>query len=141
MKDQWLEMLFDLFEKGLNQIRKYHTENSGQKTESVEIPISSAPEMPIEQTNLSLRVMAPVEQNKLTNASHQLLMRMKLWDILSHDAFEHVMNILLFSESSIVTLHETKWAIRKVLGEAMDAGELAFLDLILNIDKTSQALH
>lgn len=78
---------------------------------------------------------------KLTKASHQFLMRMKLWKILNPESFEMIMNQLQFSESRIVTLQETKWTIRNALASSLNEEQLAFLDLVLYQSEDELTLH
>ena len=142
MKDHLLDMLFDLFEKGLNQLKKYHSDHTNPASDIIEVPITSQ-DRPYKRTKTepSLRIISDLEQIKLTKSSYQFLMRMKLLGIIEAESFEHVMNLLQFSESRIVTLHETKWAIRKVLSEMLDKGEMDFLELIFHRENELQTLH
>ena len=81
------------------------------------------------------------EQMKLTKASYQFLMRMRLWNIIDIDVFETILNQLQFSESRIVTLQETKWTIRNVLATDLNEEQLAFLDLVLYRTEDELAIH
>ena len=78
---------------------------------------------------------------KLTKASYQFLMRMKLLSIIDVDAFETILNQLQFSESRIVTLQETKWTIRNVLATDLDEEQLAFLDWMLYRTEDELTIH
>lgn len=81
------------------------------------------------------------EQMKLTKASYQFLMRMKLWNVLNTESFETIMNQLQFSDSRIVTLQETKWIIRNVLSSHLTEEQLTFLDLVLYQVEDELTLH
>lgn len=134
MKDNLFEMLLHLFEKSLTQLHKgYKLEPDTQEeinkdellaTDNAGLFIKSA------QHN-STRIFTYDEQMKLTKASYQFLMKMKLWHILDTELFETVLDHLYFSESRVVTLQETKWTIRNVLATHLDDKQLTFLDLIL----------
>ena len=134
MKDNLIELLFTLFEKSLAQLKEEQTlinesESLTQLTEEKNLKEQS---LFIEANDQSsIRVLSPSEQAKLTKPSYQFLMRMKLLGIFSNESFEHIMNALQFSDSRIMTLEETKWAIRKVLATKLDSQQLAFLDLVL----------
>lgn len=93
------------------------------------------------QQHTSTRVFTYDEQMKLTKASYQFLMRMKLWKILNEESFEMVLNQLQFSESRIVTLQETKWTIRNTLASTLNEEQLAFLDLVLYQSEDELTLH
>jgi Smg protein len=135
MKDNLFEMLLNLFEKSMTQLQKSHiavdnnssvlmNENERFPTEDQSLHVKSAHQK-------STRVFTYEEQMKLTKASYQFLMRMKLWTIIDTDLFESILNQLQFSESRIVTLQETKWTIRTVLATRLNEEQLSFLDLVL----------
>lgn len=93
------------------------------------------------QQHTSTRVFTYDEQIKLTKASYQFIVRMKLWNVLNAESFEVIMNQLQFSESRIVTLQETKWTIRNALASSLDEEQLAFLDLVLYQSEDELTLH
>lgn len=134
MKDNLFEMLLNLFEKSLAQIQKSQksVEDNAIEALNEEELHSEADSLQIKSPNpLSTRICIFEEQIKLTKASLQFLTRMKLLGILDADMFEIVMDQLLFSESRIVTLQETKWAVRNLLAPNLNENQLAFLDLVL----------
>ncbi|MBL7480547.1 DUF494 family protein [Legionella bononiensis] len=135
MKDNLFEMLLNLFEKSLNQLQKSHKSNDQgipELTEDDEIFDTEDQALFIKTAQeKSIRIFTYEEQMKLTKASYQFLMRMKLWGIIDVNLFELIINQLHSSESRIVTLQETKWTIRNVLENHMDEEHLAFLDLVL----------
>ena len=134
MKDNLFEMLLNLFEKSLNQLQKSHKSNDQGIPELTEDEIFDAEDQALfikTAQEKSIRIFTYEEQMKLTKASYQFLMRMKLWAIIDADLFESVINQLHSSESRIVTLQETKWTIRNVLENHMNEEQLAFLDLVL----------
>lgn len=145
MKDNLFEMLLNLFETSLTQLQKSHKkDDQGLDEDSDEVEnlepddhflfIRSA------QDN-STRVFTYDEQMKLTKASYQFLMRMKLWNIINDDSLESIINQLQCSDSRIVTLQETKWTIRNVLEHHMNEDQLAFLDLVLYQTEDALTLH
>lgn len=143
MKDNWIELLFNLFEKSLSQLKEEH-ELASEKEASAQLEeMGLQEESPFIQANdqRSTRVLSPWEQAKLTKPSYQFLMRMKLLGICSTENFEQIMNIIQFSDSRIVNLEETKWAIRKVLSSKLDPQQLAFLDLVLYHKELAMPLH
>lgn len=145
MKDNLFEMLLNLFEKSLTQLKKSHKSADQDSQEFIDdeemldadehaLYIKSA------QHN-STRVLTYDEQMKLTKASYQFLMRMKLWQIIDADVLEVILNQLHNSESRIVTLQETKWTIRNVLENNLNEEQLAFLDLVLYQTEDALAIH
>jgi uncharacterized protein Smg (DUF494 family) len=147
MKDNFIEFLFDLFEKSLTQLQNLHASHQKEQTQTKKI---SVPEQEVldepsvrvdREGRASVRVLSLAEQLKLSKASHQYLVRMRDMGILSNDAFEHIMNLLYFSESRLITLEETKWAIRTTLASRLDKKEMALLDLILYAKERKVALH
>lgn len=145
MKDNLFEMLLNLFEKSLTQLKKSHKSADQDSQEFIDdeemldadehaLHIKSA------QHN-STRVLTYDEQMKLTKASYQFLMRMKLWQIIDADVLEVILNQLQNSESRIVTLQETKWTIRNVLENNLNEEQLAFLDLVLYQTEDALAIH
>lgn len=138
-------MLLSLFEKSLTQLQKNHKTSDQSSSESLledESIISDDQALHLKsQEQTSTRVFTYDEQNKLTKASYQFLMRMKLWKIINAEYFEIIMNQLQFSESHIVTLQETKWTIRNVLSSSLNEQQLAFLDLVLYQTEDKMTLH
>ena len=145
MKDNLFEMLLSLFEKSLTQLQKNHkSAEQGTIDELNDEENLNTEEQVLHlklQHDMSTRVFTYDEQMKLTKASYQFLMRMKLWKILNAESFEMIMNQLQFSESRIVTLQETKWAIRNVLANSLNEEQLAFLDLVLYQTEDELTLH
>jgi Smg protein len=143
MKDNLFELLLNLFEKSLTQIQKSHhsteQESAGLHEEELQsdsqtLHIKSAQEQ-------STRVFTYDEQMKLTKASYQFLMKMKLWGVVDNDCFELIMNQLFCSDSRIITLQETKWTIRNVLANQLSEEQLAFLELVLYQTEDKFTLH
>lgn len=144
MKDNLFEMLLNLFEKSLTQLQKSHKNVDYDATEvnNEESLASEEHALHVQsQQHTSTRVFTYVEQMKLTKASYQFLVRMKLWGILNVEIFEVIMNQLHYSESRIVTLQETKWTIRNTLANSLDEEQLAFLDLVLYQSEDELTLH
>lgn len=145
MKDNLFEMLLNLFEKSLTQLQKSH---KPADKEAAEQTIEEELEHPEEQTlyikaaqATSTRVFTYEEQMKLTKASYQFLMRMKLWGIIDEEAFESILNQLQFSDSRIVTLQETKWTIRNTLAPSLSEEQLTFLELVLYQTEDDLTIH
>jgi len=137
MKDSLFEMLMNFFERSLAQLKESKTTNSNNQEnpqdddpdkmaslESKAIFVKSA-------KKTALRVFTEDEKLKFTKASYQFLTRMMIWGIIAPETLEMIINQLIFSESRFVSLQETKWTIRNVLAENLDAAQLAFLDLVL----------
>lgn len=145
MKDNLFEMLLSLFEKSLTQLQKSHKTADQDATEQLSDDEDLASEEHVLhlklQQDTSTRVITYDEQMKLTKASYQFLMRMKLWKVLNTESFEMIMNQLQFSESRIVTLQETKWTIRNALASSFNEEQLAFLDLVLYQSEDELTLH
>ncbi|QBR84889.1 DUF494 family protein [Legionella israelensis] len=146
MKENLFEMLLSLFEKSLAQLKK--KENSGSESgtsveEVTEEDLDSQENLIcIKGANeLSTRVFTSDERLKLTKASYQFLTRLKLWGIIDARVFELILNQLLFSDSRVVSLQETKWTIRNTLADSLDTEQLAFLDLVLYQKEDQLTLH
>lgn len=142
MKDNWIDLLFNLFEKSLAQLKDEHnasTEKDPLGALEDHLQEGSAFIQANDQT--STRVLSCWEQAKLTKPGYQFLMRMKLLGLFSNESFEQIMNSIQFSDSRIVNLEEIKWVIRKVLGGKLNAQQLAFLDLVLYHKELAMPLH
>jgi uncharacterized protein Smg (DUF494 family) len=143
MKDNLFEMLLNLFEKSLTKLQESH--KTAEKDGSEQATEDNDQEEQVlhlkSQDHNSTRIFTYDEQMKLTKASYQFLMRMKLWDIINAEYFEIIMSQLQFSESRIVTLQETKWTIRNALASTFSEEQLAFLDLILFQAEDELTLH
>ena len=141
MKDNLFEMLLHLFEKTLTQLKEHHV-SSGQADSEMEnstdvrMPTPAAcveahtVTLKTAQPN-SIRIYTVDEQMKLSKASYQFLVRLTSWGVVALDTVEMIINQLIFSESHLVSLQETKWTIRNTLATTLDAEQLAFLDLVL----------
>lgn len=144
MKDNLFEMLLNLFEASLSQLQKSQKSADHDAIEQGNEEHVASDEHVLhirQQKHSSMRVFTYDEQMKLTKASYQFLMRMRLWKVLNAASFEVVMNQLQFSDSRVVTLEETKWTIRNVLSENLDEAQLMFLDLILYQAEEELTLH
>ena len=128
MKDNLFEMLLTLFESSLNRLQELADQEGQEQTEE-----NALEQMPYFQSQQpqSIRVFTFDERVKLTKASYQFLVRMKLWSLLEEESFEKILHQLQMSDSRMVTLRETKWTIRQVLAPNLDEKQLAFLDLVL----------
>ncbi|WP_058533645.1 DUF494 family protein [Legionella saoudiensis] len=143
MKDNLFEMLLNLFETSLTQLQKSQKSADAEAAEQMNEE-GTADEQVVHvrpQQQTSTRVLTYDEQMKLTKASYQFLMRMKLWDVINAESFETIINQLQFSDSRIVTLEETKWTIRNVLSANLNEEELTFLDLVLYQTEEELTLH
>lgn len=138
-------MLLNLFETSLTQLQKSHEsidKNSAEHDDGEEPSNDEAQNLYIKSAqDTSTRVVTYDEQMKLTKASYQFLMRMKLWNIIDRDVFETIVNQLQFSESRVVTLEETKWTIRSTLAAELTDKQLDFLDLVLYRIEDNIATH
>ena len=128
MKDNLFEMLLTLFESSLNRLQELADQEGQEQTEE-----NALEQMPYFQSQQpqSIRVFTFDERVKLTKASYQFVVRMKLWSLLEEESFEKILHQLQMSDSRMVTLRETKWTIRQVLAPNLDEKQLAFLDLVL----------
>lgn len=145
MKDNLFEMLLSLFERSLTQLQKSHTSIDAASKELInDSDLLVAEEEPLfikSAQHLSTRVLTVDEQMKMTKASYQFLMRLKLWHVIDNEVFELVLNQIQCSESHIVTLQETKWTIRNILGTNLTEEQLAFLDLVLYQSEDAPTKH
>ncbi|BCA94266.1 hypothetical protein TUM19329_06270 [Legionella antarctica] len=145
MKDNLFEMLLNLFEKSLTQLQKSHKSVDTESAEHInDEDILHAEDQALfirSAQQKSTRIFTYEEQMKLTKASYQFLMRMKLWNIIDIDAFETILNQLQYSESRIVTLQETKWTIRNVLATDLDDEQLTFLEWMLYRTEDELSIH
>lgn len=152
MKDSLFELLFNLFEKTLDELKQAQLDDKTQAKSVTEqhddclTPLivskdSVSMELVKEAHKKSIRVLTADERMKLTKASYQFLMRMLAWDVIDASVLELTINHLLLSDSRFVSLQETKWALRGILAETMSAEELAFLDLVLYHNEDGYVLH
>lgn len=139
MKDSLFEMLMNFFEKSLAELKE------GNNTEPDEAEGDSTSEEQVLYIRAAkataIRVFTDEEKMKLTKASYQFLSRILLWNIISSETIEMIINQLVFSESRFVTLQETKWTIRNTLAANLDSSQLAFLDLVLYQKEDALPLH
>ena len=153
MKDSLFELMLTFFEKTITQLKEQHLANNStvaEHSESVEQDNSlenlpNVVKIQVEQIKSpeqqSVRVFTPSEQMKLTKASYQFLMRLASWGIVSSETLELIINRLLFSDSRIVSLQETKWTIRNTLSNGLNYDQAAFLDVILYQKEDGISLH
>lgn len=153
MKNSWFELMLNFFEKSLAYLKDAHAANKADadvhehdlKDDALSEMMPRVVKVHVEQLNSSrahsMRVFTLSEQLKLTKASHQFLVRMASWGIVSSDVLELIMNRLFFSESRIVSLQETKWVTRHTLANGLSPDQVAFLDLILYQKEDRYSLH
>ncbi|AHE66172.1 DUF494 family protein [Legionella oakridgensis] len=153
MKDSLFEMLLSLFEKTLNKLKENHaTDGATKETIKENLPDLYTSSLDIASEDLeadffksaradSMRVFTYDEQMKFTKASYQFLMRLLVWEIIDRDTLELIINQLVFSDSRIVSLEETKWTVRSVLADTLNTKQLAFLDLVLYQKRDGYSLH
>lgn len=148
MKDNFFEMLLNLFEMTLSQLKDNHESKNAKNIESEKVVeqigdniVVSALEIFKKAGSNSIRVFTIDEQMKLTKASYQFLMRIKSWGFVTPEIFELIISKLIFSESRFVSLQETKWTIRNTLANNLDVTQLAFLDLVLYHAEDGLLLH
>lgn len=134
MKDSLFEMLMNFFEKSLSRLQeaKAATVSSEGESQTNEGDNQDSRAFFIKmQSPTAIRVFTEDERIKLTKASYQFLVRMMKLEIIETETMEFILHQLLTSDSRFVTLQETKWTIRNILSENLDAEQLAFLDLVL----------
>lgn len=142
MKDRLFEMLLTLFENSLNQLQKDALAiDAIDEIIDEDIDESSQFQRFKKQSATATRVLTYDEQLKLTKASYQFLMRMKVLNILKPQDFEMVMDQLMASDTEIISLPETKWTIKNVLSSTLDENQLTFLNLILYHAEEEMILH
>lgn len=148
MKDNLFELLLNLFEKTLTQLKeKKQTATQNPEHSDVVNDLSTDKKVGVEvqvfkeASELATRVFTKDEQLKLTKASYQYLMRLESMSLFSSKSLELIINRLFFSESRFVSLQETKWTIRNTLEQNLNAEQLAFLELILYCQEDGVALH
>ncbi len=144
MKDNLFEMLLNLFEKTLTQLKESHLSTNKkdmdhEKQDDHHVETQAA--FIRSPHRNSVRVFTELEQMKLTKASYQFLVRVVSWGLLASDVLELIIHQLLLSESRFVTLQETKWTIRSTLANNLNAEQLAFLDLVLYHKEDKLQLH
>lgn len=144
MKDNLFEILLRLCEQSLVQLQKNH---HSMNDKSLEIMHETEANQPMQTEYIqsaqksSTRIMTPYEQIKLTKASYQFLMRIKLWGVIDDDFVELVLDELLLSESRIITEEEIKWIIRTLAARQLGENDLAFLDLVLYQKEDGYTIH
>jgi len=148
MKDNLFEMLLNLFEKTLTQLKESRVSSTISDTDNEKLDDLHSSSHSEHQTAFvrpahsnSTRIFTELEQIKLTKASYQFLVRVASWGLLAPDVMELIINQLLLSDSRFVTLQETKWTIRSTLANSLNAEQLAFLDLVLYHKEDKLRLH
>lgn len=142
MKDSMFELLLSLFEKSLAQLRKRDLlSNPDSDLLPHEAHNENSNLMVKLQNHSSTRVFTYEEQMKLTKASQQFLMKMKTWHMLNEQQFETIMSQLLFSDSRIVNLEETKWVIKNTLSNDLSNNQLLFIESVLNTNNQAETAH
>jgi Smg protein len=144
MKDNLFEMLLNLFEKTLTQLKESHVSMS-ESPQQVGNQTATKEETPAvfirSARSESVRIFSEHERVKLTKASYQFLVRIASLGVFAPELFESIINQLSFSDSRFVLLQETKWTIRSTLASSLDAEQLAFLDLVLYHKEDGLPLH
>ena len=148
MKDNLFELLLNLFEKTIAQLkekRQATAPNDESRDAGANLTVAKRVGVEVqifkEADDAATRVFTKEEQLKLTKASYQFLMQLQSMGLLSSKSLEIIINRLFFSESRFVSLQETKWTIRNTLEQHLNAEQLAFLELVLYCQEDDVALH
>jgi len=153
MKNSWFELMLHFFEQTIMHLKEQHDANNTNAIVADQLvnldeshqTLAKVVRVEVEQIkspqSCSMRVFTPGEQLKLTKASHQFLVRMASWGVVSAETLELIINRLLFSESRIVSLQETKWTVRQTLANGLNFNQVAFLDLVLYQKEDRLPLH
>ena len=155
MKDSLFALLLNLFEQTISQLKEQptpapETAKSVLSEQSMDdyVPAVAMPHVVsvrVEQVKSakkhSIRVFTPLEQAKFTKASHQFLVRMTAWGVITPELQELIINRLVFSDSRFVGLQETKWMVRNTLANGLSLNQLAFLDMVLYQKEDQHPLH
>ena len=159
MKDCLFELLMNFFEKTLTEIKDANptttsanttlnpdlsdseSSNKVSATNTLSIFTNNDNHVLRQRRKESIRIFTPDEQYKFTKASYQFMVRLMRLGLIAPDTMEEIIHQLLFSDSSFVTLQETKWAIRNTLSNKLDPKQLAFLDLVLYQKEDRLPLH
>lgn len=143
MKDSFFELLLHFFEKTIADLKDQQVKPvvSSAETEAGPKVVRVQVEHLKSAQDSSVRVFTHYEQHKLTKASHQFLVRMASWGIISSETLELIINRLIFSDSRFVSLQETKWVTRNALVAGLSFEQAAFLDLILYQKEDQLSLH
>lgn len=153
MKDSLFALLLNLFEKTISQLNEQHVSDpatAALQEQTIEdyVPAVNMPHVVsvrVDQVKSakasSIRVFTAHEQAKLTKASHQFLVRMAALGVITSDILELIINRLVFSDSRVVSLQETKWTIRNTLANGLSSAQLSFLELVLYQKEDQLPLH
>ncbi len=153
MKNSWFDLMLHFFEQTITHLKKQQDANHTNVSAPDELvaldesreALSKVVRVQVEQLKspqaCSMRVFTPGEQIKLTKASHQFLVRMASWGVVSSETLELIINRLIFSESRIVSLKETKWTVRQTLANGLNVDQVALLDLVLYQKEDRLPLH
>jgi uncharacterized protein Smg (DUF494 family) len=147
MKETLFEMLLSLFETTLLRLKEVNGSESPHTPDSHEQLVNATVSSVVKSDKISanvyhllvlkdakpnaLRVYTPEERMKLSKASYQFLMQLNTWGYITRDLMELIIHRLLLSDSYIVSLQETKLAIRAILADKLTFDQLAYLDLLL----------
>ncbi len=129
----------DLFDRNLNELHDgSDLANASNTTSDDELEASSSMQALNESAT---RVVSFHERIKLTKASYQFLMRMKLLGVIDALQFEEVMDELQLSGSRIITVEEVKLTLRGLLSANACEKQLKFLDFLLFQTKDELTAH
>lgn len=145
MKENLFELLLNLFEKSLEQIKQCtpSIEDAGTADaveEKSEQEFSNLIEFKLPEKD-SERIIIPEERIKMTKAAYQFLIRLNVTEVIGAKHFEQIMNQVLFSDSRIVNLEEMKWLTRNTLENSLDTMQLDVLDNLLFGDAEPITIH
>lgn len=144
MKYRLIELLMNLFEKSLTQLKEIQhlqqKEMLSMEMENLEPDLPKAVIVKAPKAN-SVRVFTYEEKIKFTKASYQFLMHLNKLGVIDSEPMEMAINHLMLSDSRLVSLNETKWTLRNILGEGLDESQLAFLDLVLYQKEDNLPIH
>ena len=132
MKDNLFAMLINLFEKTLTHIKENTEQLDSFVEPGLEFLNQSESSLVINTAGENaIRIYTEAETLKFTKSSHQFLVQLSNFGVVSQEILELVIHQLSLSKEPIVTLNELKWAIRKAVSNILDFDQLAYIDLVL----------
>lgn len=131
MKDNWIEMLFNLFEQTFNKLREKATSVEEKSTDvPLNVPENSSFLFIKAPSEHGSRVYSDFERLRLTNHSFQFLVRLSQWQIIPHELFEMALeHLFLMHPWDEIELSQTKQVLLDWFIDKLSAEQYAFLEL------------
>lgn len=143
MKDNWLDMLFNLFEITFSKLRDNPSKmTTSENYSELDVPENSSFLFVKAPSENSHRVYSSYERLRFTKSSYQFLVRLNQWQVVPAELFEMAMEHLLLTHPwEELELAQTKQILLEWFYDKLAAEQYAFLEIVFQQTSDRMVAH